>query len=74
MNCFSIASLRSNDQTLFLLPGETSSVTLKDGYIPLLANSTFEDKTAKGLRKRTAIDKPEPPIHLSTLEVVRDTR
>ena len=63
-----------DDQTLFLLPGGTSSVTLKDGYIPLLANSTYEDKAAKGLRKRTVIDKPEPPIHFSALEVVRDTR
>jgi iron(II)-dependent oxidoreductase len=62
------------DQTLFLLPGGRSSVTLKNGYIPLLANFTYEDKAAKGLRKRTADDKPEPPLYFSALEVVRDTR
>ncbi|KAF2710855.1 serine/threonine protein kinase [Pleomassaria siparia CBS 279.74] len=45
---------------------------LANGYIPLLVNFTFEDKAAKGLRKRTPNDKPEPPVYFSALELVRD--
>ena len=47
-------------------------ITLSSGYVPLLANFTFEDKAAKGLRKRTCDDKPELQVHFSALELVRD--
>lgn len=47
---------------------------LASGYIPLLTRFTFEDKAAKGLRKRKAGQKPEPPIHFSALELVRDNQ
>lgn len=46
--------------------------TLANSYIPLLVNFTFEDRAAKGLRKRTVNDKPEPPVYFSALELVRD--
>lgn len=49
-------------------------VDLASGYIPLLARFTFEDKAAKGLRKRKPEQKPEPPIHFSALELVRDNQ
>lgn len=60
-------------QQLLTLP-DGASLSLKDGYIPLLTDFTFEDKAAKGLRKRSARDKPEPPVFFSALEVVRDNR
>ncbi|EQB52247.1 hypothetical protein CGLO_08144 [Colletotrichum gloeosporioides Cg-14] len=49
-------------------------VDLANGYIPLLANFTFEDKAAKGLRKRKAGDEREVPVYFSAVEVVRDNR
>lgn len=50
------------------------SVDLASGYITLLTRFTFEDKAAKGLRKRKPGQKPEPPIHFSALELVRDNQ
>lgn len=58
-------------EVLLNLP-DGRTIDIASGFIPLLVNFTFEDKAAKGLRKRTAEDKPEPPIHFSALEVVRD--
>lgn len=49
-------------------------VDLAHGYIPLLSNLTFEDKAAKGLRKRKAGDKREPAVYVSALEIARDNR
>ncbi|MCO5732229.1 SUMF1/EgtB/PvdO family nonheme iron enzyme [Rhizobium sp. SSA_523] len=46
--------------------------TLRDGYIPLLVNFTFEDKAAKGLRKLKDQAEPEPPVYFSALEMARD--
>ncbi|GJC99518.1 serine/threonine protein kinase [Colletotrichum higginsianum] len=59
-----------SESLLVLQDGTT--VDLASGYIPLLARFTHEDKAAKGLRKRSAGDKPEPPIYFSALELVRD--
>ncbi|KAK6213863.1 serine/threonine protein kinase [Colletotrichum tabaci] len=59
-----------SESLLVLRDGTT--VDLASGYIPLLARFTHEDKAAKGLRKRSAGDKPEPPIYFSALELVRD--
>ncbi|OHE93853.1 serine/threonine protein kinase [Colletotrichum orchidophilum] len=64
---------RFDAEPLLALPDGTI-VNLANGYIPLLARYTFEDKAAKGLRKRRAGDKLENPIHFSALELVRDTR
>lgn len=50
------------------------SIDLARGYIPLLARFTHEDKAAKGLRKRKAGQKPEPPIQFSAVELVRDNK
>lgn len=47
-------------------------LNLAKGYIPLLANFTFEDRAAKGFRKRNADDKSESPVYFSALELVRD--
>jgi len=47
-------------------------LNLAEGYIPLLVNFTFEDKAAKGFRKRNADDIPEPPVYFSALELVKD--
>jgi iron(II)-dependent oxidoreductase len=55
-----------------LVSWDGQGVGLAKGYIPLLANFTFEDKVAKGLRKRKAGGKPEPPVYFSALELVRD--
>ncbi|KAF4822505.1 Serine/threonine-protein kinase pkn1 [Colletotrichum siamense] len=49
-------------------------VDLANGYIPLLANFTFEDKAAKGLRKRRVGDEREVPVYFSAVELVRDNR
>lgn len=58
-----------------LLTSPTNEIiTLSKGYIPQLVNFTTEDKAAKGLRKRNAEDKPEPPVYFSALEVVRDNK
>ncbi|SPN98660.1 uncharacterized protein DNG_01705 [Cephalotrichum gorgonifer] len=51
-----------------------TTINLASGYIPLLARFTFEDKAAKGLRKRGAGQGPETPIFFSALELVRDNR
>jgi iron(II)-dependent oxidoreductase len=64
---------RFGSEPLLTLP-EGRSIDLASGYIPLLAQFTFEDKAAKGLRKRKAGQKPEPPIHFSALELVRDNQ
>ncbi|KAK7718930.1 Thioredoxin domain-containing protein 17 [Diaporthe eres] len=61
-----------SEQLLTLPSGHT--IDLASGYIPLLTRFTFEDKAAKGLRKRKAGQKPEPPIHFSALELVRDNQ
>ncbi|KAH9235850.1 hypothetical protein K456DRAFT_1748461 [Colletotrichum gloeosporioides 23] len=49
-------------------------VNLANGYVPLLSNFTFEDKAAKGLRKRKAGDEREVPVYFSVVELVRDNR
>ncbi|WYZ42725.1 hypothetical protein EsH8_VI_000424 [Colletotrichum jinshuiense] len=56
---------------LLILPNGTV-VDLARGYIPLLTRFTFEDKAAKGLRKRKAGEKPENPIYFSALELLRN--
>lgn len=58
-------------EPFLVLPGGRV-INLEHGYIPLLGNFTFEDKAAKGLRKRKADDKPEPAVYFSALELVRD--
>ncbi|TDZ67626.1 Serine/threonine-protein kinase pkn1 [Colletotrichum trifolii] len=59
------------EEPLLVLPsGEI--VDLANGYIPLLARFTFEDKASKGLRKRKPGQKPEPPVYFTALELVRD--
>ncbi|TVY83995.1 Heme-binding protein A [Lachnellula suecica] len=67
------AAAAFGDEPLLLSP-DGQVITLARGYIPLLVNFTFEDKAAKGLRKRKAGSKPEPPVYLSALELVRDHR
>lgn len=47
---------------------------VENGYIPLLINLTFEDKAAKGLRKRRPGDKREAAVYFTALEGVRDNR
>lgn len=64
---------RFGSEPLLALP-DGRFIDLASGYIPLLAQFTFEDKAAKGLRKRKAGQKPEPPIHFSALELVCDHR
>ncbi|KAJ0381905.1 hypothetical protein COL922a_013622 [Colletotrichum nupharicola] len=44
-------------------------VNLANGYVPLLSNFTFEDKAAKGLRKRKAGDEREVPVYFSAVEL-----
>ncbi|KAF2437251.1 DUF323-domain-containing protein [Karstenula rhodostoma CBS 690.94] len=56
---------------LLVLPNG-ATIDLATGYIPLLVNFTHEDKAAKGLRKRTANDKPQHPVYFSAIELVRD--
>ena len=56
------------------MPGGGDYIALKADCIPLLANFTYEDKAATGLRKRTVDDEPEPPVYFSSLEVSRDSR
>lgn len=62
----------ANEPLLTLPNGQ--SISLANGYIPLLTRFTFEDKASKGLRKRKVGQKPEPPIHFSALELVRDNQ
>ena len=59
------------DEPLLVAP-DGQVLSLAQGYIPLLANFTYEDKAAKGFRKRNADDKPESPVYFSALELVRD--
>ncbi|CAG9984458.1 unnamed protein product [Clonostachys byssicola] len=47
---------------------------VENGYIPLLINLTFEDKAAKGLRKRRPGDKREAAVYFTALEAVQDNR
>ncbi|KAI8304515.1 Serine/threonine-protein kinase pkn1 [Colletotrichum sp. SAR11_240] len=47
-------------------------VDLANGYIPLLANFTFEDKAAKGLRRRKAGDEREVTVYFSAVELAED--
>ncbi|KAL3296116.1 serine/threonine protein kinase [Colletotrichum asianum] len=73
-----LKSLRSKaaafgSEPLLIRPDGTV-VDLANGYIPLLANFTFEDKAAKGLRKRKAGDEREVPVYFSAVELVRDNR
>ncbi|KAL0936363.1 ser thr phosphatase family protein [Colletotrichum truncatum] len=49
-------------------------VDLANGYIPLLAQFTFEDKAAKGLRKRKVGEKLEQPVYFTAIELVRDNK
>lgn len=63
----------AEDTPLLMLPDQ-QNVSLGVGYIPLLANFTYEDKAAKGLRKGPPDAIPEPPIHFTALELVRDNR
>lgn len=66
------AALHFGNEPILVSPtGEIISLT--KGYIPLLVNFTTEDKAAKGLRKRNAEDKHEPPVYFSVLEV-RDNK
>lgn len=67
------AAVKFGSEPLLSLP-DRSVVNLAAGYIPLLARLTFEDKAAKGLRKSKAGQRPEPSIHYSALELVRDNR
>jgi iron(II)-dependent oxidoreductase len=67
------AAKEFGSEFLLVLPnGHTAN--LANGYIPLLVNFTFEDKAAKGLRKRTPNDKPKTPVYFSALELVRDCK
>ena len=61
------------DSPILVLP-DHQTVDAATGYIPLLVNYTYEDKAAKGLRKRKADDVPEPPIHFTAFEMIRDHR
>ncbi|KXH61891.1 serine/threonine protein kinase [Colletotrichum nymphaeae SA-01] len=65
------AAKRYGAEPLLVLPNGTT-LDLSNGYIPLLARYTFEDKAAQGLRKGKAGEEPENPIHFSVLELVRD--
>jgi iron(II)-dependent oxidoreductase len=67
------AAKEFGSEPLLVLPnGQVKN--LANSYIPLLVNFTFEDKAAKGLRKRTPNDKPETPAYFSALELVRDCK
>lgn len=54
--------------------GDGKVITLVSGYVPLLANFTFEDKAAKRLRKGKVDNTPELSIYYSALGVVRDSK
>ena len=54
-------------QESFLVLPDGHLIKLAEGHIPLPANFTFEDKAAKGLRKRKAEDNLEPPVYFSAL-------
>ncbi|EFQ36445.1 hypothetical protein CGRA01v4_10428 [Colletotrichum graminicola] len=60
-------------EALLALPNGTI-IDLAAGYVPLLGRFTFEDKAAKGLRKRKADEESEPPIYFTALELVRDNQ
>ncbi|WP_342364088.1 SUMF1/EgtB/PvdO family nonheme iron enzyme [Terrarubrum flagellatum] len=58
-----------------LVASPYGSLSLEDGYIPLLANYTEEDKAAKGLRSlRDAAAQPAPQAYFSALEVTQTAR
>ncbi|CAH0055978.1 unnamed protein product [Clonostachys solani] len=58
-----------------LLPRPNGALLdVEHGYISLLINLTFEDKAAKGLRKRMPGDKREAAVYFTALEGVRDNR
>ncbi|KAK1964911.1 hypothetical protein LY78DRAFT_704043 [Colletotrichum sublineola] len=61
------------NEPLLALPDGTI-VDLATGYVPLLGRFTFEDKAAKGLRKRNVGEEPEPPLYFTALELVRDNQ
>ncbi|KAI0472672.1 serine/threonine protein kinase [Xylariaceae sp. FL0804] len=65
------AAVAFGDEPLFAAP-DGGVVTLSRGYIPLLVNYTHEDAAAKGLRKGKERREPEPPLHFSALELIRD--
>lgn len=76
MNTDTIGHLRTaavafGDEPL-LGTSEGQVINLANGYIPLLANFTLEDKAAKGLRKRKAGDKVEPAVCFPLIELVID--
>ncbi|RAL60017.1 hypothetical protein DID88_000643 [Monilinia fructigena] len=50
------------------------TIPLSDGYVSLLTDFTFEDKSAKGLRKGKTKAKESSPIYFSALELVRDNK
>lgn len=70
---FRTAAIAFGNESLLISPNG-QSINLAEGYIPLLVNFSFEDKAAKGLRKRHADDKIEAPMYFSAFEVVRDNK
>jgi len=61
------------EHPLHLAPGSQPPrvMTIAEGYLPLLASFTVEDKAAKGLRSLEEPQaKPQPPVHFSALELV----
>ncbi|MFS2154978.1 SUMF1/EgtB/PvdO family nonheme iron enzyme [Rhizobium sp. Rhizsp42] len=67
-----LAEAKAFGQVPLLGLPDGSVADLATGYIPLLVNFTFEDKDAKGLRKLKDQAEPEPPVHFTALEMVRD--
>jgi len=53
-------------------PDGRALVRLGDGPVPRLVAYTHEDKAAKGLRKVGPDAAPQPPVHFSVLEMIRD--
>ncbi|KAB8292884.1 hypothetical protein EYC80_007250 [Monilinia laxa] len=67
-----IASTFGSVPVLISPLGDT--IPLSDGYVSLLTNFTFEDKSAKGLRRGKTKVKESSPIYFSALELVRDNK
>lgn len=64
---------RFAEAPLFAIPvaGGRRTVTLVEGYQPLLVDLTEEDRAAKGLRALGAgSPEPRPPVHFTALETV----
>ena len=60
---------------LLRLPGtQLSSLTRRDGFLPLLVDYTREDREAKGLRKIADPGARRPPDHFSAVEIVAAER